>query len=178
MSKRTEKFQRDVDFREKHHHPNSTPMERAFTPGQATNNVIKTTATAIIAGGTVLLMGVYGMVNIFGGDLNQYLPMATLAASTLSTASVWIFGRPKADALYGTEINNLRNEMHHMAKEIDVLQDRILNAEHIEDFEERLARKEIGARTPSPSQTIQSDIQPETSKNAVTSSSDSMPSAQ
>ncbi len=172
MKKRADKFRDDIDFHEKRHHPNSTPMERALTPGQTANNVVKTTATAIITAGTVLLMGGYGIAHFFGADISPSLPLATLAASAVSTACVWIFGRPKADALYGSEINKLRREMHTMAEDIDKLQERIINAEYIESFEERLARKELGSKLQSPPP-LQSDIP----THSVSSPSESMPSA-
>jgi len=43
------------------HQPKQSALERILTPGNTANNIIKTAATGIIAGGTILLMGIYGI---------------------------------------------------------------------------------------------------------------------
>ena len=132
--------------------PKTTAVERILTPGTATNNVIKTVATGIIAGSTIILMGIYGFLgDDFAGA--SFLPIATAVSSAMATACIWIFGRPKAEAQRNAEITALNRQVNSLNKTIDTMQGhfdsidkRLTNAEYIEDFEERLARKELGKK--------------------------------
>lgn len=129
--------------------PNKSAFERIITPGTATNNIIKTAATGVIAGGTILLMGIYGW---FGDSLagSQYLPMATAVSSAVATACVWIFGRPKAEEDRNREIYQLRRQLKDLNITLDEMEllvedvdKRLGNVEVIENFEDRLAKKTL-----------------------------------
>ncbi len=129
--------------------PKMNTFERILTPGTATNNIIKTAATGIIAGGTILLMGIYG---IFGSRLAgvEFLPMATAVSSAVATACVWIFGRPKAEEEHQKEMNAMRRQvrdlndsLEDMQSHFDKIEKRLSNVEVIETFEERLAKKAL-----------------------------------
>lgn len=127
-------------------------FERILTPGTATNNVIKTAATAVIVGGTIILMGIFAMA----GDRlagASYLPIITALSSAAATACVWIFGRPKTEAMHDAQVRELKKHIADLNHTVDAVQThlgtvdkRLANAEYIEDFEERLARKEILSR--------------------------------
>ena len=148
--------------REKRREPTKGPVERILTPGTATNNVIKTAATGIIAGGTILLMVIYG---ISGDSLAgaSYLPMATVAASAVATACVWIFGRPKTEEAYNEEFTILRKELRKINTNFDELQahnteleQRLANVELLESFEDKLAKHTLDkeAQTLNPTRKI------------------------
>ena len=139
----------DDDYRErrdKRREPNKNALERILTPGAATNNLIKTAATGIIAAGTFLLMTVYGV----SGDRlagASYLPMATLVVSAIGTACVWIFGRPKTEEAYNEEFTALRKKLRDLDSNLDEIQahnaeleNRLANVELLESFEDRLAK--------------------------------------
>lgn len=136
-------YRRDYKRREEKHKPGM--IERILTPGTATNNVIKTAATGIIAGGTILLMGIYGL---FGDRLAgaSYLPMATAVASAVGTACVWIFGRSKTEETYVDEVNQLNAQLSDMKSEMDELHKRLANVEMIESLERRLAERDIASQ--------------------------------
>lgn len=132
--------------REKRREPAKGPVERILTPGTTTNNVIKTATTGIIAGGTILLMAIYG---ISGDRLAgaSYLPIATIAASAVATACVWIFGRPKTEEAYNEEFTILRKELGRLNGNFDELkanntelEQRLANVELLESFEDKLAK--------------------------------------
>ncbi|MFT5905585.1 MAG: hypothetical protein ACI9E1_001183 [Cryomorphaceae bacterium] len=135
--------------REKRREPAKGPVERILTPGTTTNNVIKTAATGIIAGGTILLMAIYG---ISGDRLAgaSYLPIATIAASAVATACVWIFGRPKTEEAYNEEFTILRKELGRLNGNFDKLkadntelEQRLANVELLESFEDKLAKHSL-----------------------------------
>ena len=139
----------DRHYRSRDREPKKSAFERIITPGTATNNVIKTAATGIIAGGTILLMGIYGF---FGDSIAgaAYLPMATAVSSAVATACVWIFGRPKAEEERNREISDLRGQvkdlnqtLEQMQSHFDKVDKRLSNVEVIESFEERLAKKTL-----------------------------------
>lgn len=139
----------ELNYRSPDRQPKLTPLERILTPGTATNNVIKTAATGIIAGGTILLMGVYGA---FGTRLagSEFLPLATAVSSAVATACVWIFGRPKAEEQFNQEIRDLRSQVKdlnstltEMQSHFDKVDKRLTNVEVIENFEDRLAKKTL-----------------------------------
>ncbi len=177
----------DDDYRERResrHEPKKSAIERILTPGNTANNVIKTAATGIIAGGTILLMGIYG---IWGDNLAgaSYLPMATAVSAAVGTACIWIFGRPKTEEAYNEEFTILRKEIRSLNKNLEDIQahnaeleGRLANVELLESFEDKLAKhtldKEAQARTslkkasrPSP---ISSNM-PSSSEDTETSSS-------
>ncbi len=160
----------DDDYRERRdrrREPKTTVVERILTPGKTANNIIKTAATGVIAGGTVLLMCIYG----FAGDNlagSQFLPLATAVSSAVATACVWIFGRPKTEEVYNEEFSILRKEMRSLNTELEDLQaqnteleERLANVELLESFEDKLAKhtldkqlqtqtKTTAQRSPSP----------------------------
>jgi 5-bromo-4-chloroindolyl phosphate hydrolysis protein len=126
--------------------PTKGVVERILTPGHTTNNVVKTIATGIIAGATILLMIIYA---ISGDRLvgASYLPLLTALASAISTACIWIFGRPKTEEAYNNEFTILRKELRNINSNFDELQDRhadlekrLTNVELIESFEDKLAK--------------------------------------
>ena len=142
----------DDDYKRHQPRHTQTTVERIITPGSAANNFIKATATGVIAGGALLLMVVYG---IFGDRLagSQYLPLATAVSSAVTTACIWIFGRPKVEKMHNEEIHALKSQIADLNLTVEEMQDhfalidkRLTDAEYIEDFEERLARKEITSR--------------------------------
>ncbi len=127
----------------------SSTLERILTPGVTTNNIIKTAATGIILGGTILLMAIFA---IAGSRLpgSSYLPLATLAASSISIACVWMFGRPKTEEHYEEEFTKLRSEisktnatLDHVVNQTKVIDQRLANVEVLESFENRLAKRSI-----------------------------------
>jgi|GEM_PF-4616170 len=139
----------DDSYEERRDHreePTKGPVERILTPGTTTNNVIKTAATGIIAGSTIILMGIYVA---FGDRLAgaSYLPMATAVASAVATACVWIFGRPKTEEAYNEEFNILRKKLRKLNTNLDEIQtqnteleQRLANVELLESFEDKLAK--------------------------------------
>ena len=135
--------------------PKQSALERILTPGNTANNIVKTAATGIIAGGTILLMGIYG---IWGDSLagSTYLPMATAVSSAVATACVWVFGRPKREEAYNEEFSLLKKELNKLNANLDELQahntdleQRLANVELLESFEDRLANRTLDKQTPS-----------------------------
>lgn len=118
-------------------------IERILTTsGQAANNTIKASATGIIAGATVALIGIYA---IFGKSFAgmDYLPLATIGAGALSTTAVWFFGRSKTDDMYVDEVRQLTAQIEDMQDEMDDLNERLSNVEMIESLERRLAERDV-----------------------------------
>ncbi len=150
--------------------PKISTIERLLTPGRTANTVIKTAATGIIAGGTILLMGVYG---IFGDRIAgaNFLPMATAVSSAVATACVWIFGRPKREEAYNQELASIKKELKSYNTTLADLQlhnqdleQRLANVELLESFEDRLAKRTLDKLNPTP---------PPISSNIPTNSEDS-----
>ncbi|MGJ8654913.1 MAG: hypothetical protein ACSHX6_00575 [Akkermansiaceae bacterium] len=170
--------------RDRRREPKKGAIERILTPGNTANNVIKTAATGIIAGGTILLMGVYGA---FGSRLvgAEFLPMATAVSSAVATACVWIFGRPKTEEAYNEEFTILRKELRSINENLDEVQahnteleKRLANVELLETFEDKLAKhtleKEMQALNPlqtKPSPSPISSNMPSSSEDTSHSSS-------
>lgn len=158
--KHYDNYDDDYDYMKRRHRdsePRKGTIERILTPGNTANNVIKTAATGIIAGGTILLMGIYGL---FGENLAgaSFLPMATAVSSAVGTACIWIFGRPKTEEAHNEEFSILRKEIRSLNSELKELQThhnelegRLANVELLESFEDKLAKhtldKEAQART-------------------------------
>jgi hypothetical protein len=165
--------------REKRREPSKGPVERILTPGTTTNNVIKTAATGIIAGGTILLMVIYG---ISGDRLAgaSYIPMATVAASAIATACVWIFGRPKTEETYNQEFTILKKELRKLNNNFDELQaqnteleQRLANVELLESFEDKLAKHTLNKEAQTLNPTRKRATSPPISSNMPSSTVDS-----
>ena len=164
--------------RDKRREPSKGAVERMLTPGNTANNVVKTVATGIIAGGTVLLMVVYG---ISGDRLAgaSYLPMATAVAGVISTACVWIFGRPKTEEIYNEEFTILRKELRTLNTNLDDLQDhntelekRLANVELLEAFEDNLAKHTLDKHAQTLNPTRNPSTSPPISSNMPSSTED------
>ncbi len=132
--------------RDRRRGPPKSTVERILTPGKTANNVVKTVATGIITGGTILLMITYAIAGdrLVGAS---YLPLATAVASAAATACVWIFGRPKTEEAYNEEFTIIRKELRNLNTDLDELQaqnteleQRLANVELLESFEDRLAK--------------------------------------
>ena len=165
--------------REKSREPSKGPVERILTPGTTTNNVIKTAATGIIAGGTILLMVIYG---ISGDRLAgaSYIPMATVAASALATACVWIFCRPKTEEASNQAFTILNNELRKLNNNFDELQaqnteleQRLANVELLESFEDKLAKHTLNKEAQTLNSTSKRATSPPISSNMPSSTVDS-----
>lgn len=156
--------------------PKKSTIERILTPGKTANNIIKTAATGIIAGGTILLMGVYGA---FGSRLvgAEFLPMATAVSSAVATACVWIFGRPKTEEAYNEEFTILRKELRSLNQNLDDLQaqnteleQRLANVELIESFEDKLAKHTLAKEAQAPPKEKKISSSPPISSNMPSTS--------
>lgn len=142
----------DDDFtkrQERHRKSPSSALERILTPGVTANNIIKTAATGIILGGTIILMTIYG---ISGARLAgaSYLPIATIAASSIAIACVWIFGRPKTEEHYEEEFSKLKSELSKLNTNFESIETkntdlnkRLSNVELLESFEQKLAMRSL-----------------------------------
>lgn len=124
-------------------------VERILTPGVTANNIIKTVATGIIIFGTIVLMIIFA---IAGSRLAaaSYLPLATLAASSLSIACIWIFGRPKTEEHYEQEFSKLKSEIRKLNTNFNQLEthkleieNRLTNVELLDSFETKLANRTL-----------------------------------
>ena len=116
--------------------PSSSSLKRILTPGVTANNIIKTAATGIIVFGTIVLMIIFA---IAGSRLAgaSYLPLATLAASALSIACIWMFGRPKTEEHYEEEFSKLKSELRNFNTHFDHVKT------HQTEIEKRLANVEL-----------------------------------
>ncbi len=105
------------------------------------NNFTKTLATTAVAGASAVLFITTAVSGNQLGGFASYLPILILVTSSLSVASIWLFGRPrKSDSASLKKLQQLEAR-------IEELETRITNAEIVENFENRLAEKEIKART-------------------------------
>jgi|GEM_PF-2245696 hypothetical protein len=105
------------------------------------NTVSKTLSTATVAGAAAILFITTAVSGNKLGGFAIYLPILILVTSSLSIASIWFFGRPrKSDSASVKKLQQLEAR-------IEELETRITNAEIVENFENRLAEKEIKART-------------------------------
>jgi len=105
------------------------------------NSFTKTLATTAVAGATAVLFITTAIAGNKLGGLAAYLPILILVTSSLSVASIWLFGRPrKSDSASLKKLQQLETR-------IGELEIRITNAEIVENFENRLAEKEVEART-------------------------------
>ncbi len=185
-SRKQRRYDDDDDYKRRdryeYHAPKKGLLERLLTPGQTANNLIKTAATGMIAGGTILLMGVYG---IFGESIagsSSYLPMATAVTSAVATACVWIFGRPKTEESHNAEFSavkkelaNLRDNLENLQVENADLAQRLATVEMLESFEDRLAKrtldKQIQSKSSASAATLSSDMPVHNTPEALPSSS-------
>lgn len=128
-------------------------VERILTPGKTANNIVKTVATGIIACAIVLLMLIY---SIAGDRLASasYLPLATLIAGAVTTACIWMFGRPKTEETYNKEfmllkkeLEDLNNRITDINEEKSNLEQRLANVEVLESFEDKLAKHTLEKNT-------------------------------
>ena len=140
----------DYKYHREKHTPKKNLLERILTPGQATNNLIKTTATGLIFGSTVFLMLIYGWLGERIAGSNSYLPAITALSSATATASVWIFGRSKSEDVNKTEFNKIKKELLKLNKELDQLdlenadlEQRLAAVEMLESFEDKLAKRTL-----------------------------------
>ena len=145
--KRRDRYNYDRDEKRA---PKKTLIERLLTPGQTANNLIKTAATGMIAGGTILLMGIYGLFGENIAGANSYLPMATAVTSAVATACIWIFGRPKIEETHNAEFNQIKKELRRLnidLQQLEIentdLEQRLANVEMLESFENKLAKRTI-----------------------------------
>lgn len=104
------------------------------------NSFTKTLATTVVATVTLLLFITTAFAGGKLGGFSAYLPLIILATSSLSILSIWMFGRPrKADSLSARKLAALELR-------VAELEERITNAEIVENFESRLAKKEALGR--------------------------------
>lgn len=104
------------------------------------NSFTKTLATTAIAIATVVLFITTALVGSGLGGFAAYLPILILVTSSFSIVSIWLFGRPrKSDSASLKKLKQLEAR-------VEELETRITNAEMVENFEERLAKKEIKVR--------------------------------
>lgn len=130
------------------------------------NSFTKTLATAAVAGASAVLFITTAIAGNNLGGLAAYLPVLILATSSLSVASIWLFGRPrKSDSASLKKLQQLETR-------IGELELRISNAEIVDNFENRLAEKEVAARKQQNSSYshIQSDLKPEEEANTEVTS--------
>lgn len=106
------------------------------------NSFTKTMATVSVAVVTLLLFATTAIAGAKLGGFAAYLPIVILITSSLSITSIWLFGRPrKADSISAKKLAQLEAR-------VAELEQRIINAEIVDDFESRLADKEVERRSP------------------------------
>lgn len=104
------------------------------------NSFTKTLATTAVAAVTLLLFITTAFAGGKLGGFSAYLPLIILATSSLSITSIWLFGRPrKADSISAKKLATLEQR-------VVELEERINNAEIVDNFESRLAKKEAQLR--------------------------------
>ncbi|GAA5495841.1 hypothetical protein Rhal01_02020 [Rubritalea halochordaticola] len=131
------------------------------------NTFNKTVATGIISVVTLLLFVTTAVANSRLG-FAVYLPCIILLTSSLSIASIWIFGRPRKPD------SPAINQLEAMQKKIAELEKRLSNAELVNNFEDRLAEKEANFRHSNNS----AEHSPTMGPTQSSPSSDAMPTAE
>jgi len=174
----------DYKYRRREKHtPKKDWLERILTPGQTTNNLIKTTATGLIFGSTVFLMLIYGWLGERIAGSNSFLPAITALSSAAATACVWIFGRPKSEDVNKAEFNKIKKELLKLNKELDQLdlenadlEQRLAAVEMLESFEDKLAKRTLEKQDRGAASGPKPALDSQISSSNSDSSSDSKPS--
>ncbi|MFC4992763.1 ABC transporter C-terminal domain-containing protein [Rubritalea tangerina] len=104
------------------------------------NSFTKTLATGAVVTVTAILFITTAAAGPNLGGFAAYLPIIILVTSSASIASIWFFGRPR-----NLDSPTLK-QLHQLELRIQELEQRIANAEIVNDFENRLAEKEIKSR--------------------------------
>lgn len=105
------------------------------------NGLTKSLATCAIAAATIPLFIITCVAGVKLGNLYSYLPFVVLGSSSISIASIWFFSRThKPDSISNKKLATLENR-------VAILEQRIINAEIVDDFESRLAEKEVERRS-------------------------------
>lgn len=104
------------------------------------NSFTKTLATTAVVVVSAVLFITTAVAGVRLGGFAAYLPVIILVTSSLSVASIWLFGRPRK-----SDSASLKN-LQQLEERVEELESRISNAELVDSFENRLAEKEIKAR--------------------------------
>jgi len=179
-SRKRKRYDDDDDYKDRKHYENPPTkqnlVERILTPGQTTNNLIKTGATGMIIGGTIILMLIYGFLGENIAGAHSYLPMLTALSAAAATASVWAFGRPKSEDSNNAEFRKIKKELRRISSDLDQLEDenaeleqRLSAVEMLESFEDKLAKRTLEQQNgpKGPKSAIESDISDSSTDNSA-----------
>ncbi|MEM9479822.1 MAG: hypothetical protein AAGA58_09245 [Verrucomicrobiota bacterium] len=100
-----------------------------------TGNVARVSATTIVAWAGVAVFGIYALLGRFIGGESILFPALILASTAIPISIIWLVGR-------GGQIEARQRKILELERRVEELEERVANAEAVEAFEERLAKKE------------------------------------
>lgn len=100
--------------------------------------VAKFFTTLVITVGMVLILLIFKWM-----EMQDFYSMLSVVLGLGCIIYIWTLGRKGESLLALKRIDALKNEIEQLTQQVNTLEKRIINAELVEDFEERLAQREI-----------------------------------